>query len=336
MTTETLTPEQYGSKILDSLQAYIIQEERRPMERRPYCYASSYEPCRRKLTLLLTDGDKLPPFEPDVLARFHRGRDRERNQKIDLEKAGQLCDPPFQVVGGQERFELRDRKGRPAIVGRVDFAVDFGRDLATAPVEVKDWHPNLTDRLTTFQDVLNNQWARRGGYQLLIYLYGAGREFGFLLLPRPGLPKLIPVTLFDHLDMVEDFLQMAEEALDHREAGTLPGYIEDASECRRCGFYGAVCNPPLTSGEGLVVLTDPELEAALEKREELKEAADEYASLDKQVKERLRGVETGVAGKYVIQGRWGSQTSYDVPKEIREKYKKTVEKGRFTLKITKL
>lgn len=334
MATATMTADEYASRILDAWQAYIIQEERRPSERRPYTYASSYEQCVRKLVLYMTDGDKLPPFEPEVLAKFHRGKDRERNMKIDLARVGQISDPPFEVVGEQERFELRDHYGRVAIVGKVDFQIDFGRGNPTCPVECKDWNENLTGKINTFDDVMIGPWTRKGGYQLLCYLFGKSAEFGFLLLPRAGLPKLIPVTLFDHLDYVEDFLQKSESALDYRDAGTLPDFIRDASECKRCGFYGRVCNPPLSS-PGASILADPELEAMLDRREELIEQAGEYDHLDKQVKEILRGVEMGVAGKYIINGKWGKSSRVELPAELKAQYTVTDPKGRFTLKITK-
>ena len=170
---------------------------------------------------------------------------------------------------------------------------------------------------------------------MLCYMWGVGAEYGFLLLARPGLPKLIPVRLFDHLDLVEEFLQKAEAALDHKEAGTLPDYITDLDECRRCPFFGRVCNPP-TAATGAQVLTDPELELMLDRREELKEAAREYDDLDEDVKQRLRGVETGVAGKFLIEGKWGKHTTYEIPKDVKRKYEKVDPKGRFTLTITKL
>ena len=180
---QPITAEFYADRILAGWEAYIIAEERSAPSRRPYTYASSYEACTRKLVLLITDGDKVPPFPPEVLAKFHRGKDRERNMKIDLNLVGRMSEPRFELVGEQERFELRDHKGRVAITGKVDFQLDFGRGKPIAPVECKDWDTNVTARINTFDDVMRGEWTRKGGYQLLCYLYGANREFGFLLLP---------------------------------------------------------------------------------------------------------------------------------------------------------
>ncbi len=330
------TAQQFADNINSAWERYIQQEERQTPSRRQYTYAGSYEPCDRKLVLLMTDGEKVIPFPTETLARFKRGKDRERNMIIDLTRVGQFANPKFEVVGQQERFELRDHKGRVAIVGKVDLRIDYGRNQPSIPTECKDWDVHLTDRIKTFSDVFENPWTKKGGYQLLTYMYAAGEKYGFLLLPRPGLPKLLPVELLPNLDRVEEFLMKAERALDHKEAGTLPDYIQDASECKRCPFMGSTCNPPIMSGEGAQIITDPVIEQMLERHHELEDAADECERLDKKLKAALRGVEIGVAGKFFIEGKWGKQTTYEMPDDIKAQYQKTDPKGRFTLKFTKL
>lgn len=329
-------PAELAGKIKLAWEAYIIQEERRSApSKRPYPYAGSHEECLRKMVLFMTDGDKVAPFEPEVLAKFHRGNDRARNLKIDLSRVGQLCRPSFEVIGQEERFELRDHKGRVAIVGKVDCRLQFDR-ITKSPVEIKDWSENITARLSTFEDCFQNRWTKKGAYQLLCYLYGAGEPFGFLLLGKSGLPALLPVRLDDHLDRVEEFLQKAELALDYREAGTLPEFINDPEECKRCAFFGSVCQPP-TSYPGATILTDPELEALLDRRAELEERAEEYERIDKQVKSSLRGVEQGIAGQFHIVGKWGAMTKTVWPDEAtKKKYQVKDPKGKFTTTITKL
>lgn len=312
-----------------------LERRRRPTSPHPYVYASAWRPCTRRMVLELTAPDQLPPVSVDTLAKFQRGDDRERELLIDLMRVGRESEPPFTVIGQQQRFELRDRRGRVAIAGKVDARLQFARDRA-APLEVKSWSPYLTDRIQTFEDLFTNPYTRSGGHQLLSYLFGAGEAFGFLLLDRPGLPLLLPVELEPHLDRVEDFLARAEIALDHRDAGTLPPFLEgDAAECGRCGFYGSVCNPP-TSHEAALVLTDPELETLLQRREDLRAAGQEYERVDKDVKARLRGVEAGVAGPFFIKGTWGKQSRIELPAALKATYTVTDPHGRFTLEITKV
>jgi hypothetical protein len=334
MTTATLTPDVIASGIHAAWERYLTQS-RRPQTPHPqYAYASAWSECDRRMALDMTIPDQLPPFPADVIARFRRGDDRERDLLADLVRIGRDAEPAFQIIGQQTRFELKDRKGRPAIVGKVDAQLEV--DGRRAPIEVKAWSPFIVDKIDQFGDVFENPWTRRGGYQLLSYLYGAGEPFGFLLLDRSGLPRLLPVELDAHLDRMEAFLTKAERVLDHVQAGTLPPFLEgDSAECRRCTWFGHTCNPPLAA-TAATILTDPELEAALERREVLKAAAREFSDLDADVKARLRGVESGIVGKFQVLGSWGKQSRVDLPAALKKQYTVTNPNGRFTLDITKL
>lgn len=313
--------------------ASFIDRDQRPQVPHPYVYASAWRVCPRRMTLEMTVPDRQPPFSTDLRARFRRGADRERDLLADLSRAGRDADPPFQVVGQQQRFELKDRQGRVIIVGKVDGRIQIGP--LSAPLEVKAWSPMLTDRIERFDDLFDNPWTKSGAHQLLAYMYGAGEPAGFLLLDRSGLPRLIPVDLESHLDRMEDFLFRAERACDHAAAGTLPEYlVGDAVECRRCPFYGSVCNPPLAH-PGVTVLTDPDLEALLEARETVREEGQEYDRLDKAVKARLRGIESGVIGHFNITGTWGKTSRVELPADVRKRYTTTDPQGRFTIEITR-
>jgi len=321
-----------ADRIGDCWAAHLTRSQR-PGTPHPHVYASAWRNCDRRIVYEMTHADQLPPRPADVLAKFRRGDDRERDLLADLTRIGRDAEPPFKVIGQQERFELKDHKSRTAIVGKVDARLEI--DSVRAPLEVKAWSPYLVERIETFADLFENPWTQSGGYQLLSYLYGAGEPFGFLLLDRSGLPRLLPVELEANLDRMEAFLVKAERALDHVQAGTLPDFLDDPSECRRCPWYGHTCNPPL-SATGVELLTDPELEAALERREQLKAAGEEFNHLDRDLKSRLRGIESGLAGCFQISGRWGKQSRLELPADLKKQYTVTDPKGRFTLEITRL
>lgn len=313
--------------------ARFLQSTRTTPSPHKTVYASAWRPCERRMVYELTRADQQPPWDVDVLARFRRGDDRERDLLADLARIGRDADPPFRIIGQQERFELRDRRGRPVISGKVDARAEIcGRRV---PVEVKAWSPFIVDSIERFEDLLANQYTRAGAHQLLAYCFGAGEPFGLLVLDRSGLPKLLPVDLEANLEHVEAFLEKATRAVDHAEAGTLPDFHDDAQECQRCPWYAAPCDPPLRS-EPIAVLTDPDLEKALEGREQTRRAARDFEDYDAYVKQRLRGVEHAVIGSFEIVGRWSKSTSLVVPDEIRKQYTRTNDRGRFTLTITKL
>ncbi len=319
-------------------------------------YASQFRECTRRMLYDMTQWHLLPPFEDDVLGKFLRGEDREFAILNHAQRVGQMADPRFEIIGQQQRFELRDRKGRVAITGKTDARVYYP-DLTELqlsdgtvysvtrdgfPGELKAWAPHLVDRIQCFEDLFNSPWTKTGAYQLLCYLYGSNQPLGFMILDRAGLPQLLPVELFKHLDKVEAFLAKAEEAMDCKEFGELPGFLAEAAECQRCPFYGAVCNPPLKHA-GARVLTDPEIEATLNRYLEIQETGSEAGRLWKTITAELRGVEQGICGDILIEGKWGNQTVYDFPPDVEKQieawkkaYGRKDPKGRFTLTVTRL
>jgi hypothetical protein len=333
--TSTATPAAAIADGIGEAWSRFLARSARPQSPHPYVYASAFRTCDRRAALELTVPDQQPPFSPELLAKFRRGDDRERDLLADLTRIGRDSEPSFKVISQQERFTLRDHKARTAIVGKVDARLEVAG--ARPPLEVKAWSPLMTDRIERFADLFENPWTQAGAHQLLAYLFAAGEPYGFLLLDRSGLPKLIPVELEPNLERVEDFLAKAERVLDHVDAGTLPDYLAgEPDECRRCPFYGGTCNPPLESTGVATILAEPELEAALERREAIKAIGKEYADLDKEIKDRLRGVTHGIAGKFSITGRWGKQSRLELPAALKTQYTKTDPHGRFTLEITKL
>jgi hypothetical protein len=331
-TAATLTAPEIARSVHHAWEAFLTRGRRAGLPH-PYVYASAWRKCDRRMVLEMTHPDQQPPFPAEVLAKFRRGDDRERDLLSDLARIGRDAEPAFSIVGQQERFELKDRKGRVAIAGKVDARLQMAG--ARAPIEVKAWAPMLVDRIDTFADLFESPWTRSGGYQLLSYLYGANQPYGFLLLDRSGLPSLLPVELDAHLDRMEEFLTKAERAIDHQRAGTLPDFLDEPAECQRCSFYGAVCNPPL-SASNVTVLTDPELEANLERWHTLRDAGKEFDRLDTRLKKQLRGIENAFAGHFSIRGTWGKQSRVELPDDLKKKHTVTDPKGRFTLEITRL
>ena len=177
MTTgEAVTSAHTLAANIETAWARYLERGRRATSAHPYVYASAWRPCLRRMVYDLTVPDQQPPFSADTLAKFRRGEDRERDLLIDLTRIGREAEPPFEVIGQQQRFELKDRKGRVAIAGKVDARLRQG-DRA-APLEVKAWSPFLVDRIERFEDLFSNPWTRSGGYQLLSYLYGSASRSG--------------------------------------------------------------------------------------------------------------------------------------------------------------
>jgi hypothetical protein len=348
VSTETLplTPSELAASISKGFQSYIESVERRQRgSQREYVYASAWRACTRAMALEMLEPDKLPEFSADTLANFRRGKDRERDLLADFTRAGRNSDPAFEVIGREERFTLNDHKGRVVIVGKVDAQLKIGR--VAAPMEVKSWNPNLVARIETFEDLFANRWTRSGAHQILAYMLAKEEPLGFFLLDRNGLPLLLEVELEKHLHRIEDFLHRAELALDARTtviAGkpALPPFINDASECKYCGFYGSVCNPPSFSA-GAELIVDEEWIQKVERYADIQAIGEEFEGLDKSIKKKFRGIDLAIVGSVLLEGKWQKDTKYELSDEAKAKideikapFAKKVDKGKFFLTVTKI
>lgn len=335
---ETLDPPAKAAVVLRSWEAWLERMHRREAPPpRTYVYASAWRACERRMVFEMTAPTEQAPVPTDTLARFRRGNDRERDLLADLVRIGrEVADPPFHIENQQAGFHVPGRAGVDAIHGKIDGKLRFEGQKVGAPLEVKAWASTTVERIEVFEDVFESPWTRSGGYQLLSYLYGHDVEYGYLLLDRSGIPRLLLVELTsDNYARMEEFLARAERAIAHAVAGTLPDYITDAAECKRCPFYGTACQPPIGS-DVQQVLTDPEVEALLERWWALREPGKQWAHLDEQVKKRLRGIESAVAGHFAISGKWSTYTKVVLPPEIKQQFTIADPKGRFSLEVERL
>jgi len=330
-----------GAQVIESWGKWIKEQNKaRSKSGEPFVqanvWAGQYSPCARRVYNQMIHGDELPAWTADQLARFRRGKDRENDLLADMREIGRNSDPKFQIVGEQERFVLKDRKDRTVITGKVDAKIKFDGFGPGKPLEVKAWSPYLTQGVKTFEDLFLNKWTRRGAYQLLCYLYGAGEPIGFMLLDMPGLPLLLPVELWqnDNHKRVDEFLDLASVAVDSLASKEAPDYTTDLAECKSCDFLGGHCMPPAMSGDGARLIQNEELERCLDRIAELKPGAKEFEKLDKVAKGILRGVEFGICGNWLIEGKYQGSTTLKWPDEATKKqYQVTDPKGKFALKF---
>ena len=121
-----------------------------------------------------------------------------------------------------------------------------------------------------------------------------------------------------------------EDAVDHKEKGTLPDYASDPAVCLKCWAFKRLCAPPFfATGAGLKVIEDSELEAKLDLLAELKPQASSYAKLDKEVKELFKEQDGLVVGKWLVTGETATRSMKAQPAKEAQTityWKTTVEK----------
>lgn len=307
------------------------ERESGPRQPRQHVWASGRRDCVRRMALDLTHPEDEEAFSDDALERMKRGTEREQAIVARLHQIGPRCTPPFSVIEGQRRFEIKEADGSLLLRGKIDGRLQF--DRFTKPVfEVKS---GVTfQNVRHLEDLDRSPWTKHTLDQLLSYLVAEGEPNGLIIIDRPGLPVFLAVLLDEHRERAEGFLADARMAVAAAGGAELPPWTKDVAECRRCPHFGKTCTPPaLDFGTGMTVIEDPELENLARIREANRDQAKAYDGADEALKKALRGVESALLGPFAVSGKWQSLTKYDVPKEIKEKYRQLDPKGKFLLKI---
>jgi hypothetical protein len=285
---------------------HLNRERYGPRPKREYVWASSRRTCVRQMALDLSNPEDEEMPDPAGLERMTRGSEREMAVVARLMQIGPRCDPPFEVIEGQRRFEIKDRDGALLMTGRIDGRIKIG---GRRPVfEVKSGRS--FERATCLEDLDRGTWTRHTVDQILAYLYDAEEEEGLLILETAGLPTFLPVYLEPNLGRVESFLQDARVAIEAAKGNCpLPDYISTPDDCRRCPHLGKSCMPQIDYGAGAKVIVDEVLEAAAKMREVAATAAKSYRDADALLKRRLRGVTCAILGDFTVTGKWEKRGS---------------------------
>lgn len=285
----------------------------------PTC--SDLSPCARETALAILHWKDRPPMSPEVMMRLTVGTEAEGPAMGRLHRYG------FKVVEQQSWVELRDKRGRLILRGKIDGMIEWqGRRI---PFDYKTVDPRIYPRLNTLNDLLEHPFFRKWPNQLWSYEYGKNIETGFLLLDNLlGLWKCIEVPLdWERMDALVRQCEVAVEAVEQVRGGTpeaeaLPAYHENPAVCRRCWAFGRVCTPP-AEYHGLAMATDPELEAEFDRRAALEPAHREYEALDKALKERVKGKDGLVVGNWLVQGKALTVNYKAQPARVVEQWRST-------------
>jgi len=283
--------------------------------------ASDISDCERETVLGMTNWADRPPFPPEVRARLERGNVIENHVIRDLALLG------YTVRVERTPFEIKDKKNRIVLRGRMDGFIDYAK-RKTAPIEIKSLNPNIYNQIHTQEDFDRYTFFRKYPRQLQSYMYAYNFEEGMWILDDClGHQKFIPCTLdFDRVDAI---LKQLESAVEHRENGTLPDYHKDPSVCMKCWAFKRICTPPFFTGEGIKMIDDPELESKLEEWGRLKPEFSAYTKIDKELKELFKERDNLVIGKWLVKGTLATRSMKAQPAKEAQAityWKSTIEK----------
>jgi len=290
--------------------------------------ASDIHECNRHMVHSILDWDKKQLYDEGLQAIFDRGNDEERLVVRDLAELG------FNFIHQQTPIEIKNRAGEIICTGRIDGKIIHNGCVVA--IEIKSMNMNTFNSLKSIDDFHKKPLHRKYLRQLQLYLYGNNEEAGiFMLSNLQGAYKLIPVIL--DYGTCEHILQRLEKCWEFVKKKEYPERMEyNESICGRCA-YAHLCLPEVKN-EGARFVDDDELEDRLERREQLKVAADEYDELDKDIKGRFKGYpQVFVGSSWQITGKESIVKRLDIPAipdEIKAKF--TIETPQWRCKIVKL
>ena len=250
-------------------------------------------PCERYLYLLIKHWDEQTPHDEGLQNIFDFGNSVEDYTIKKLKDSG------LEVITPTQRSWKVDN---PFITGREDIRIKDPDDGQLYPAEIKGLSPFEWDRLNTIDDFYSSKRYYVRGYptQLMVYCWKFEKEKGFFILTNKlsGKIKVIEVP-FDWA-RADALIRKAEriyKALDDRSGETVPDACDDISVCESCSLRH-LCTASIERPE--TDIDDGELEALIDKKNNLAPAYKEYNDVNDEIKRCVGDRESILAGRYLV------------------------------------
>lgn len=320
------------SELTSKLKDEILQKRQAHLESKIKRYpqevfrASDIHECSRYLVYGLLDWKDKQLHNHGLQAIFDAGNTEENKVIKDLMEIG------FTFMHQQMPFELKNKQNEVFCRGHIDGKILY-EDKAI-PCEIKSMNMNTFASLNSLDDFNKRPLHRKYLRQMQLYLYGNNEESGlFILSDLQGHYKVFVIELdYQVVEKILTRLELLWEMVKNKE---YPDSIEfDEKICGYCP-YNHLCSVT-TKYEGVDTIEDDELEALLNRRYELKEAAEEFALLDKSAKNYFNKAEADafVGTNFHIISKPYNRPTYDIPTDIKDQYK--TEKTYYRVNISKV
>jgi CRISPR/Cas system-associated exonuclease Cas4 (RecB family) len=253
------------------------------------------DPCNRRLYYYITAGELANEITPDLVAIFEEGKEQEPGVRRYLSELG------FEIkkAGFTESWDQYN------IRGSVDGTLEHNGQKYI--VEIKTVSEFAWDKVKSADDMKEGYFRKWFG-QMQVYLLLFGYEKGVFILKRKQAKQIRVIEVDLDYDYAEKLLKKAEAVNLAIKTATPPDFIKNPVECKKCPFYGTVCQPPMDFGDAIVNIDDEEVAAKLSLRETLKPYASEYDHLDKELKERFREIPDAICGEFHVTSKKGVRT----------------------------
>lgn len=247
--------------------------------------------CNRRLFYYMTCGELADTMDTQLVAVFEEGKEQEPGVRRFLSELG------FEI----QRAQANESWDQFRITGQIDGVLPYNGEKYLA--EIKTVSDFAWDKLHTIEDFDDGYYKKWKG-QMQIYLLLFGFEKGVFILKRKQAKQVRVIEVVINYEYAETLLKKAEIVNKSVDTNTPPDFIQNPVECRKCPFFGKVCNPPMNFGE-MAQIEDPKLADKLARREELAASRKEYEALDKEIKERFKEIPDAICGDFHIRGKAG-------------------------------
>lgn len=277
---------------------------------------------------------------PCVRWLYHNRVDWERREARNWKGIGELGDilhdkwkrdrmeQGYTVIHAEVPLSAKIRE-LLKISGKIDGRVGKG-EIRPTLYEFKSMNPHDYDKINTWEDIVTHRrdYIKSYAGQIQIYLYDQNEEVGFLVIMNKATLEWKWIIVYLDYGLVEWMLQRAELVNKSVDKSNPPVRIPYGATCKSCE-YALVCLPDIKE-EGLGLIDEPALEAALEERSKLIEAAARYKELDVEAKDIAR-----FHGKDFIVGSWKAEIRHQEETRIDTKLIPIEERAKYEVKKTK-
>lgn len=246
--------------------------------------------CNRRIFYYMTCGELADEMTTDLVSIFEEGKDQEPGVRRFLSELG------FEV----KKSGFNENWNEFNISGSIDGVLEYGLDKYI--VEIKTVSDFAWESLYTAEDFKEGFYRKWYG-QMQIYLLLFQYERGLFILKRKSAKQIRIIEIELNYEYAEGLLKKAEVVNKALKESTPPDFIKNPIECRKCPFFGKVCNPIMDFGDAIVNIEDPVIAEKLKRREELAAARAEYEKLDKELKDRFKEIPDVLCGDYHITGK---------------------------------
>lgn len=252
------------------------------------------DPCLRRLYYRRAAWDKAKPIDDGLAGVFETGNILEPVIQRIVSEVGEASNPRWRIVGSQTPTNDKLLK-QYQISGSIDGFLQAywdGTSQGWNPSHLNTWYtlgvvdiktasPNIYPQLNSYADLGKYFWTRGYRGQLMMYALAHNLERCFILfVNKSNLYEMKLIEFPIDMEYLEGLLKKAETVNMAIEFDEAPRGVNDPDVCPKCPWF-AYCAPDIATGGNLAVVDNAELEAVLNRMEELDPAATEYADLEK-------------------------------------------------------